>query len=149
VTPLAAQLKPSWDYKTPLRTEFERRAALVELDALVAVWLGITADQLAAIFTGRYAVLYEYESGMYFDAKGRKIAKSFHAQGVGQGKTDYADLLTHLEKPESTPPPAGYTAPFYKANREAEMRAAHAHFQDRLDKEIFSGRWTPPGSREA
>ncbi|WP_406468320.1 class I SAM-dependent DNA methyltransferase [Streptomyces sp. NBC_01594] len=147
--PLAAGLKPTWEYDTPLRTEYERRAALVELDALVAVWLGITADQLAAIYTGRYAVLYEYESEMYFDAKGRKIAKAFHAQGVGQAKTDYVDLVSHLERPESTVPPEGYTSPFYKANREAEMRAVHAHFQARLDKEIATGRWTPPGSPEA
>ncbi|WP_328563775.1 class I SAM-dependent DNA methyltransferase [Streptomyces coelicoflavus] len=147
--PLTTHLRPTWEYHTPLRTEFERRAALVELDALVAVWLGITADQLTAIFTGRYAVLHEYESGMYFDAKGRKIAKAFHAQGVGQAKTDYADLLAHLVSPETTPPPDGYTAPFYKADREAEMCAAHAHFQARLDKEIADGRWTPTGGHEA
>ncbi|MFF5308565.1 class I SAM-dependent DNA methyltransferase [Streptomyces massasporeus] len=147
--PFAAHLKPTWKYDTPLRTEFERRAALVELDALVAVWLGITADQLAAIYTGRYAVLHEYESEMYFDATGRKIAKAFHAQGVSQVKTDYAELVAYLENPKTTPPPAGYTAPFYKADREAEMRAAHAHFQSRLDEEIAAGRWTPLGSREA
>ncbi|WP_081240837.1 restriction endonuclease [Streptomyces viridosporus] len=145
LNPLAADLKPTWEYDTPLRTEYERRAALVELDALVAVWLGITADQLTAIYTGRYAVLYEYESEMYFDAKGRKIAKAFHTQGVSQAKTDYVNLIAHLESPKATPPPEGYTSPFYKANREAEMRAAHAHFQARLDKEIAAGRWTPPG----
>ncbi|WP_406309438.1 class I SAM-dependent DNA methyltransferase [Streptomyces sp. NBC_00623] len=149
VNSLAARLKAAWEYDTPLRTEFERRAALVELDALVAVWLGITADQLAAIYTGRYAVLHEYESDMYFDAKGRKIAKSFHAQGVNQVKTDYADLIAHVENPQATRPPAGYTAPFYKADREAEMRAAHAHFQARLDRAIAAGRWTPPESRES
>ncbi|WP_431039540.1 class I SAM-dependent DNA methyltransferase [Streptomyces sp. P9-1] len=147
--PLATRLQPNWQYHTPLRTEFERRAALVELDALVAVWLGITADQLAAIYSSRYTVLHEYESEMYFDAEGRKIAKAFHAQGIDQGKTDYADLRNHLDNPKSTPPPAGYTAPFYKADREAEMRAAHAHFQARVDKEIAAGRWTPPAKREA
>ncbi|MGY5014734.1 class I SAM-dependent DNA methyltransferase [Streptomyces sp. 900105755] len=142
--PLASHLTQKWQYDTPLRTELERRAALVELDALVSVWLGITADQLAAIYKGRYAVLDEYESNMFFDANGRKIAKAFHAQGVGQEKETYRSLIAHLEDPESTPPPAGYEAPFYKTDREAEMRAAHAHFQARLDKEIAAGRWTPP-----
>ncbi|MFG2309707.1 class I SAM-dependent DNA methyltransferase [Streptomyces sp. NPDC048566] len=152
LNPLARNLTPSWEYGTPLRTDYERRAALVELDALVSVWLGITADQLAAIYTGRYAVLYEYESDMYFDARGRKIARSYHAQGVNQIKEDYSALLTHLESPETTPSPEGYEPPFYKADREAEMRAAHAHFQARLDTEIAAGRWTPPepadGGRE-
>ncbi|GLV78712.1 Eco57I restriction-modification methylase domain-containing protein [Streptomyces hygroscopicus] len=142
--PLAAGLKPTWEYSTPLRTEHERRAALVELDALVAVWLGITADQLVAIFKSRYPQLYDYESATYFDANGRKIAGDFNTYGHGQTKQDYLDLLAHLEDPEGTPPPDGYRPPFYKADREAEMRAAHAHFQARLDAEVAAGRWTPP-----
>ncbi|MEV7137847.1 class I SAM-dependent DNA methyltransferase [Streptomyces tauricus] len=139
--PLAAGLKPTWEYTTPLRTEHERRAALVELDALVSVWLGITADQLAAIFKSRYPQLYDYEAATYFDANGRKIAADFNTYGHGQTKQDYLDLLDYLQDPEHTPPPAGYEAPFYKADREAEMRAAHAHFQARLDAEIAAGRW--------
>ncbi|MFJ4360922.1 class I SAM-dependent DNA methyltransferase [Streptomyces massasporeus] len=142
--PLAAGLEDTWEYGTALRTEHERRAALVELDALVAVWLGITADQLAAIFKSRYPQLYDYESATYFDANGRKIAGDFNTYGHGQTKQDYLDLLAHLEDPERTPPPEGYQAPFYKADREAEMRSAHAHFQARLDAEIAAGRWTPP-----
>ncbi|MFI5792128.1 Eco57I restriction-modification methylase domain-containing protein [Streptomyces sp. NPDC051677] len=146
--PLAVGLKTTWKYNTPLRTEHERRAALVELDALVAVWLGITADQLAAIFNSRYPQLHAYESETYFDVNGRKIAGDFNTFGHGQTKQDYLDLLAHLEDPEHTPPPEGYQAPFYKADREAEMRAAHAHFQARLDAEIAAGRWAPP-AREA
>ncbi|MGW3255373.1 class I SAM-dependent DNA methyltransferase, partial [Streptomyces fungicidicus] len=147
--PLAGELQPAWEYKTPLRTEYERRAALVELDALVSVWLGITADQLVAVYKSRYPVLSDYESEMYFDAMGRKIAANHNTYGHGQTKQDYIDLMAHLENPKTTPPPAGYTAPFYKADREAEMRAAHTHFQTRLDKEIAACRWTPPESREA
>ncbi|MFF1962152.1 class I SAM-dependent DNA methyltransferase [Streptomyces sp. NPDC058232] len=144
LAPLASTLTPTWRYDTPLRTEYERRAALVELDALVSAWLGITADQLVAIYRSRYPVLFDYESEMYFDADGRKIARNHHTHGHGQTKEDYLALLDHLVSPTTTPPPAGYTAPFYKADREAEMRAAHAHFQDRLDAEIAAGRWSPP-----
>ncbi|MFD5491794.1 class I SAM-dependent DNA methyltransferase [Streptomyces sp. GDS52] len=146
--PLAADLTATWEYSTPLRTEYERRAALVELDALVSVWLDITADQLVAIYKSRYPILYDYEAVTYFDANGRKIAGNHNTYGFNQSKQDYLDLLAHLENPETTPPPAGYTAPFYKADREAEMRAAHAYFQARLDKEIAAGRWTPPENRE-
>ncbi|MFJ3549904.1 class I SAM-dependent DNA methyltransferase [Streptomyces sp. NPDC090114] len=131
--PLAAGLSSTWEYTTPLRTEHERRAAHVELDALVAVWLGISADQLVAIFKSRYPQLHDYESVTYFDVNGRKIAGDFNAYGHGQTKQDYLDLLAHLEDPERTPPPDGYQGPFYKADRESEMRAAHAHFKARLD----------------
>ncbi|MCT2590741.1 class I SAM-dependent DNA methyltransferase [Streptomyces sp. N2-109] len=142
--PLASHLTPNWEYETPLRTEHERRAALVELDSLVSVWLGITADQLVAIYRSRYPVLSDYESVTYFDANGRKIAGNHNTYGYGQTKQDYVDLLVHLENPDTAQPPEGYTAPFYKADREAEMRAAHAHFKARLDKEIAAGRWVPP-----
>ncbi|WP_329524250.1 class I SAM-dependent DNA methyltransferase [Streptomyces jietaisiensis] len=147
--PLAADLTPTWQHDTPLRTEHERRAALVELDALVSVWLGITADQLTAIFKSRYPQLHDYESATWFDANGRKIAADFNTFGHGQTKQDYLDLMAHLEDPERTPPPEGYQAPFYKADREAEMRAAHARFQARLDAEIAAGRWTPSARETA
>lgn len=144
---LSAPLMPTWEFDTPLRTEYERRAALVEIDALVSVWLGITADQLAAIYRSRYPALFGYESATWFDVNGRKIASDHNTYGHGQTKQDYLDLLDHLEAPERTPPPAGYQAPFYKADRETEMRAAHAHFQSRLDEEIRLGHWTPPAPR--
>ncbi|MEU4278031.1 class I SAM-dependent DNA methyltransferase [Streptomyces tanashiensis] len=147
--PLAAGLTSAWEYATPLRTEHERRAALVELDALVSVWLGITADQLVAIYKSRYPILAEYEAEMYFDASGRKIARNHNTYGHGQAKETYPALLDHLAKPASTPPPEGYTAPFYKADRETEMRAAHAHFSARVDAEIAAGRWTPPVKADA
>ncbi|MFJ3929330.1 class I SAM-dependent DNA methyltransferase [Streptomyces sp. NPDC090029] len=146
--PLTNGLTPTWKADTPLRTECERRAALVELDALVAVWLGITADQLTAIYRSRYPVLSAYEAVTHFDANGRKIAGNHNTYGYGQTRQDRIDFEAHLADPTNTPPPAGYVAPFYKADREAEMRAAHAHFQARLDKEIELGRWAPP-SRKA
>ncbi|MGW7619744.1 class I SAM-dependent DNA methyltransferase [Streptomyces antimycoticus] len=149
IAPLAADLTSTWSHNTPLRTDCERRAALVEIDALVSVWMGITAEQIVAIYKTRFPILHDYEDETFFDARGRKIAANHNAYGYGQTKQDYIDLLAHLESPETAPPPAGYTAPFYKADREAEMRAAHAHFQARLDKEIAAGRWTSPGSRKA
>ncbi|WP_374985230.1 class I SAM-dependent DNA methyltransferase [Streptomyces fradiae] len=147
--PLADGLTPTWEYSTPLRTEHERRAAQVELDALVSVWLGITAEQLVAIFKSRYPQLHDYDAVTYFDTNGRKIAGDFNTYGHGQTKQDWLDLQAHLADPANTPPPAGYVGPFYKADREAEMRAAHAHFQARLDKEIELGRWTPPARKAA
>ncbi|GAA2979868.1 MULTISPECIES: class I SAM-dependent DNA methyltransferase [Streptomyces] len=141
---LTADLQENWGYESPLRTEYERRAALVELDSLVAVWFGITAEQLIAVYKSRYPILTERESQMYFDSCGKRIAADSYAFGHGQKKEDFAGLLTHLASPTTTPPPASYTGPFYKADRETEMRAAHAHFQARLDAEIAAGRWSPP-----
>ncbi|MDX3666349.1 Eco57I restriction-modification methylase domain-containing protein [Streptomyces europaeiscabiei] len=143
-SPLSQHLNPDWEYDTPLRSEYERRAALVEIDALVSVWLGITADQLVAICKSRYPVLSDYESEMYFDARRRKITANHRAQGHGQSKETYTELMAHLETPQNVAPPEGYESPFYKADRETELREAHKYFQERLDTEIAARRWTPP-----
>src|SRR5690606_28415889 len=39
----------SWNYDTPLRTDYARRAALIEIDAIVAIMLGIEVEDLNAI----------------------------------------------------------------------------------------------------
>ncbi|WFE92732.1 class I SAM-dependent DNA methyltransferase [Micromonospora sp. WMMD987] len=128
-----------WTTETPLRTEFERRAALVEIDALVAAWLGINADELVALFRARYAVLDSYEGEMWFDAAGRKISREFHAQGVDQSKDTYSKLKAYFDGEGQLPIPEGYTAPFYKADRESEYRQAHEFFSRRLQDASAGG----------
>ena len=130
VAPLDGSIGPEWTYDTPLRTEAERRAALVELDALVSVWLGIDIDGLISVYRSRFAVLAGYEADTWFDANGRKIAKNFNTYGHGQTKDDYLALVAHLD--EGARPPAGYVPPFTRADREAEYRQAHAFFTARL-----------------
>lgn len=132
----------NWAMGTPLRTEFERRAALVEIDALAALMLGLTADHLALMFRAQFPVLRKYEYEMYFDGDGRKIAKDHHAQGVKQQKDDYKLLQAYLEGEDCgdllerytpLPPDEDHDEPwFYKPDREAEMRTAYAEFERRL-----------------
>jgi hypothetical protein len=122
----------TWQRSTPLRTEYERRAALVEIDALVAVWLGITEEQLEAIYPARYPVLGDYEDVTWFDATGRKLAGNWNTFGTGQTKEHWEQFQAYLDAPDTNPPPDGYTPPFYKADRIAEYRQAHAAFTDRM-----------------
>ncbi|WP_017540959.1 Eco57I restriction-modification methylase domain-containing protein [Nocardiopsis halophila] len=121
-----------WSYATPLRTEYERRAALVELDALVAVWLGMSEEELIAVYRSRYPVLADYESRIWFDSKGRRIAANHNAYGFGQSKEEYIQLEKYLESPENDSVPEGYEAPFYRADRVGEYRQAHAYFSEKL-----------------
>ncbi|MER5211563.1 hypothetical protein ABT063_13510 [Streptomyces sp. NPDC002838] len=125
------KVTPAWSRTTPLRTERARRAALVEIDALVAVWLGVSADALAAMYKSRFPIMQDFDADTWFDANERKIAGSRHTYGFGQTKEDYEHLLA-FNKGDRPEPPEGYTAPFHKANREAEMRAAHAYFSARM-----------------
>ena len=58
----------------PLRIAQDRRQALVEIDALVALMLNVTADQLCTIYRTQFAVLYGYDRNVYFyDANGRLV----------------------------------------------------------------------------
>ncbi|MFF0120115.1 class I SAM-dependent DNA methyltransferase [Micromonospora arida] len=133
---------PQWRRTTPLRDERSRRAALVEIDALVAVWLNIDVDEMLAVLRSRYPILTDREDQMWFDANGRRLAVDPYAFGIGQSRQDYEQLMAHLNHPEGNPPPEGYAAPFYKADRENEYRQAHAVFSKRLQDAIDAG-WQP------
>lgn len=124
----------NWTMDTPLRTDFERRAALVEIDALAAIMLGLTADQLVLMYTGQFGVLRKYEHTMWFDARGDKIAKEHHAMGVRQQKNDYQLLMAYNDGEPCGDLLERYEPPFVQPNREAEMRAAYAEFTDRLGR---------------
>ncbi|GAA3796966.1 hypothetical protein ACFS5L_02165 [Streptomyces phyllanthi] len=138
-----------WRPDTPLRTERARRSALVEIDALVAVWLGMDADALIAAYRGRFPVLQKYEAVTWFDADGWKIAGN--ARTIGQRQTKeswkqfepYRTAVENGKDPDDAPVPEGYRAPFYQAKREDEMREAHAHFKERLDAAVAAGKWDP------
>ena len=109
IAPLS-NVGPAWERDTPLRTEYQRRAALVEIDALVAVWLGITERQLESIYPARYPVLGDYEDVTWFDATGRKLAGNWNTFGTGQTKEHWEQFQAYLEDPLKNPPPDGYTA---------------------------------------
>ncbi|KOV14337.1 hypothetical protein ADK90_34845 [Streptomyces sp. XY413] len=139
----------TWNRSTPLRSEFERRAALVEIDALVAVWLGISADELVAMYRARFPVLQQYEENMWFDATGRRIAKAHQQHGYGQPKDAWKQLSSHENFPLEANVPDGYEGPLYRANRVKEMRAAHAEFTRRLRAAGWEpGDTEPPGAAE-
>ncbi|MQY25721.1 Eco57I restriction-modification methylase domain-containing protein [Nocardia aurantia] len=110
---------PNWDARTPLRTAADRRRALVEIDAIVAVMLDITADELLTIYRTQFPVLQRYEREARYDANGRqlptKIASELREDPT-LGRTDIiADGIT-------------YAAPFTGVDRERDMQVAHQHF---------------------
>ena len=127
------QRSGKWDMQTPLRSEEHRRAALVEIDALAALMIGLNAEQLVSLYTGQFAVLRKYEYTMWFDADGRQIGKETHARGVRQEKDDYKLLMAYNDGEPCGDLLDRYRAPFHQPHREDEMRLAYEEFAARLE----------------
>ncbi|EKX65384.1 hypothetical protein STRIP9103_05465 [Streptomyces ipomoeae 91-03] len=130
--PNLQDVEPTWSMTTPLRTEYDRRMALVEIDAIVAVMLGLTAEQLCAMYRSQFAVLRKYEWEMFFAADGHKIGAATHNVGIRQTPEETAFVKGWAKAARAgdlTPEmPEGWVKP----DREAEMTRAHADFTARL-----------------
>ncbi|MFI7560753.1 type II restriction endonuclease subunit M [[Kitasatospora] papulosa] len=125
---------PTWSMSTPLRTEFERRRALVEIDALAAIMLGLTAEQLCAMYRSQFDTLRMYEWETFFAPDGHKVADTAHSYNVGirqtPEETEFVKAWVKAARAGDPTPrvPEGWVKPA----REAEMTRAHADFTARL-----------------
>lgn len=68
-----SKLSNDWNWETPLRTDYARRQALVEIDVLVARALGLTVDELCAIYRIQFPVLRQNENDTWYDQNGRIV----------------------------------------------------------------------------
>lgn len=119
-TPLAS-VDSKWNRATPLRCDADRRQALVEIDAIVAVMLGISAEELLAIYRTQFPVLKKYERAALYDSAGRqlpdKLASEYRKKGGLKPECLTVDGVTYIE-------------PFVGVDRERDMELAHKHFSD-------------------
>ncbi len=116
--PLGAVDK-KWEWATPLRRAADRRQALVEIDAIVAIMLGITAEELLTIYRTQFPVLQKYERDALYDANGRqlptKLASEYRKKGSLKADDLTVDGVTYVE-------------PFVGVDRERDMELTHKHF---------------------
>ena len=139
--PALGDVGPEWVTASPLRIDEDRRQALVEIDAIMAIVTGISIDDLVTIYRTQFGVLNDYDRGegkkaYIFDANGRQIPSSVRTAWNKAGRPETGLPLEDRTAVHPSATGTGrtivYEQPFRIVDREADMRAAHAEFQRRL-----------------
>jgi len=139
-----SSLTPEWRWSTPLRTDYERRQALVEIDVLAAMGIGLTLDELRTIYRIQFPVLRQNEQDTWYDRNGRIVFTcSKGLPGVGFSRQEWEKIRdmksgTVSREIEDDTLPGGprkrvitYEAPFDRCDREEDYKTAWAEFEKR------------------
>jgi hypothetical protein len=133
-------LSPKWSRETPLRSDYERRQALVELDVLVGIDLGLTVEDLCSVYRLQFDLLNKYERNTYYDRNGR-IVYLDGDQAFGLSTPDWKKkcgqaTIERIVTDDTLPSGPWertviYEAPFDQCDREEDYRTAWAEFKRR------------------
>lgn len=156
-------LTEKWTADIPLRNYFERRQALVEIDVIAAMALGLTLEDLEMIYTIQFPVLQQNEADTWYDQKGNIVftcSKGLTGVGLDRKRNAKTGMLgwedirgeqidentyagtspthTHTIDPAKSELYGGqqvtYYAPYTKCNRIEDYRRAWAHFEKIFNK---------------
>lgn len=132
-----------WSPLAPLRSDYERRQVLVEIDVLIARALGITLDELCAIYRIQFPVLQQNERDTWYDQRGRIVFTcSKGLPGVGFSRPEWnrimdmkSGVVTRTIQDDTLPGGPRervieYVAPFDRCDREADYATAWKFFDE-------------------
>lgn len=129
-----------WSWQSPLRSDYARHQALVEIDVLVARELGLTVEELCTIYRIQFPVLRQYERHTWYDRNGRIVyLDGDQAYGLSTPDWKQKRCLDRIERiiNDDTLPGGPrertivYEAPFDRCDREEDYRTAWTDFENR------------------
>lgn len=144
-----SSLTSEWTWNTPLRTDYERRQALVEIDVLTAMALGMTLQQLKTIYRIQFPVLQQYEADTWYDANGRIVFTTNRSltgvgfdrkqwenevKGAEAGKKFYRTITDDTQPGGPVERTIEYVAPFDRCDREKDYETAWEFFEEKYGK---------------
>lgn len=146
-------LKKDWEWATPLRNYFERRQALVEIDVISAMALGLSLKDLEMIYTIQFPVLQQNESDTWYDQKGNIVFTcSKGLTGVGCDRKEWESIRGKETSPTLSqggdadcPKANQYGAESYDGNG-----VPYSHTIDPKKSELYGGQqvtYYPPYTR--
>lgn len=153
-----SKLHENWAWDIPLRNYYERRQALVEIDVISAMALGLTLQDLEMIYTIQFPVLLQNEDDTWYDAEGKIVftcSKGLTGVGLDRKRNAKTGMLgwedirgeqidentyrgtapthTHVIDPAKSELYGGqqqtFIAPYTRCDRIADYRTAWAHFE--------------------
>lgn len=143
-----------WRWETPLRTQLDRRQALVELDVIVTKALGLSLDDLLLMYRVSFPTMRKYDADTYYDQNGRcvfsaksgesylsrKEWESIKDMPSGEFKKTITETVFSDTPTERT---IVYKAPFFKKCREDDYREAWEMLEKRMaDGDAIVGKRT-------
>lgn len=138
------RLCPNWNHRVAFRDAFTRRQAMVEIDVLIAMMLGMTLNQLLSAYRIQFPILQQHEKDTFYDTQGRiAFAKNNALTGVGETRKVFESIMLkmesgqkHLQSIMDDTMPGGpveriieYVAPFDRCDREQDYETAWKFFE--------------------
>lgn len=128
-------LGSEWSPETPLRNARDRFHAQNEIDAMVALSLGVTLDELLMIYRTQFPVMRRYDQEDLYDANGRKVPKDVLKL---EKKLKDGEQLSESDR-TWTHPQSGveyvFEYPFAPLDREADLAAAYEKYAAMMDQQ--------------
>lgn len=146
---LFQRLPCKWDANIPLKQDYARRQALIELDVLTAMALGMKLEQLKTIYRIQFPVLQSYENDTWYDANGRIVFTNNRSltnvgfsrpewengiKGAPAGKKFYRTIVDDTMPGGPVERTIEYVAPFDRCDREKDYETAWKFFEEKYGK---------------
>ena len=142
-------LSAEWTEGTPLRSDYERRQALIEIDVMAAMALKMSLEQLKTIYRIQFPVLQSYEADTWYDANGRivftnnrsltnvgftRVEWENSVRNASPGQTFYRTIMDDTMPGGPVERTIEYAAPFDRCDREKDYETAWKFFEEKYGR---------------